>query len=527
MTRHTPPGQVWTKIRQMKGGRPCRKIPALTDAHGNLTTDAQQIVNVIGSHLHEKTKNTTINVPNMCHLESSPNPSLLNINDHDITSLNIPFSMMELNSALSSCRNSAAGPDGLHFSPTKSKIKKFSRRRVTTTSPKIHINDTVLSVVSHHKILGLTFDSRLNWKRHIQDVKGNCMTRLNILKTTAHHHWGSEEEVLLRMYRALIRSKLDYGSPIYSSATEYSLKYLNTVHNSALRICLGAFRTSPSEILYCEANEPPLWLRRQQLLLSYSARVSANPQNPVYSLITSAQRDPPTSGNINPLPQIVKSLLPIVDLSLTTMSQISSTPPWTKALPTFNTSLTQYSKLETPRQLLKQAFSHIINRDHFDKIIYTDPSKSENRVSCSVTSTLETIKTCILPPQFCIHTAELFGILSALNCLSQEDKRVAVCTDSLASIQSIQNIFSDHPLYPIVGVCYLPSTKYGLFFEKNRSKVGSWFLIEHVVYSQTMSFQLNPTAPQISYRQYCFEVMVETLTGINVQQAQESIFGTK
>lgn len=133
----------------------------------------------------------------------------------------------------------------------------------------------------------MTFDSRLSWKQHILETKGNCYKRLNIIKTLSHYHWGADERSLLKIYKALIRSKLDYGCIVYMSASKTDLGSLNAIHNMALRFCLGAFRSSPSESLYCEADEPPLWIRRQYLLLSYAASVSSNPLNPVYSLFIS------------------------------------------------------------------------------------------------------------------------------------------------------------------------------------------------------------------------------------------------
>ena len=39
---------------------------------------------------------------------------------------------------------------------------------------------------------------------------------------------------------------------------------LTAVQNQVLRICLGAFRTSPTVSLSVEANVPPLNLRRNQ-----------------------------------------------------------------------------------------------------------------------------------------------------------------------------------------------------------------------------------------------------------------------
>ena len=54
-----------------------------------------------------------------------------------------------------------------------------------------------------------------------------------------------------------------------------------------LRICrlaLGAFRTSPVESLYLEAEEPSLYLRREKLALQYAIRLAANPSNPTFKV---------------------------------------------------------------------------------------------------------------------------------------------------------------------------------------------------------------------------------------------------
>jgi len=50
----------------------------------------------------------------------------------------------------------------------------------------------------------------------------------------------------LHLYRSLVRSKLDYGSVMYGSAREFYLRILDPIQNHALRLCLGAFRTSPA-----------------------------------------------------------------------------------------------------------------------------------------------------------------------------------------------------------------------------------------------------------------------------------------
>ena len=59
---------------------------------------------------------------------------------------------------------------------------------------------------------------------------------------------------------------------------------LDTVHHQGLRLALGAFRTSPVESLYVEAEEPSLYLRRETLALQYAIRLAANPSNPTFKV---------------------------------------------------------------------------------------------------------------------------------------------------------------------------------------------------------------------------------------------------
>ncbi|XP_072380585.1 uncharacterized protein [Diabrotica undecimpunctata] len=163
---------------------------------------------------------------------------------------------------------------GLTLSHPKFKVIKFSRR-MNSFDPEMTINFK-LPVVDNCKILGLIFDSRLTWKQHIQELKGVCLKRLNLIKILLHYHWGAEETTLLKVYRSLIRSKLDYECFVYMSGTKSISNLLNTVHNTAIRLCLGAFCSSPAESLYCEANKPPPGLRRKNLLFFYAPAISSN-----------------------------------------------------------------------------------------------------------------------------------------------------------------------------------------------------------------------------------------------------------
>ncbi|XP_072392093.1 uncharacterized protein [Diabrotica undecimpunctata] len=115
------------------------------------------------------------------------------------------------------------------------------------------------------KYLGMTLDKHLTWKDHIEDMLNKCNKGINFLKSINKTWWGADVDVNLLFYRAYIRSILDYGSIFYGSASNALLNKINVIHNSALRTCLGAMKSTPIQPLYLEALEPPLNIRRNFL----------------------------------------------------------------------------------------------------------------------------------------------------------------------------------------------------------------------------------------------------------------------
>ena len=115
-------------------------------------------------------------------------------------------------------------------------------------------------------------------------LKAKCLKALNLLKVLSHTSWGADRTTLLKLYRSLVRSKLDYGCIIYGSARKSYLQMLDPIHNEGLRLALGAFRTSPVASLYVEADEPSLYSRREKLSLQYAIRLAANPSNPAHEV---------------------------------------------------------------------------------------------------------------------------------------------------------------------------------------------------------------------------------------------------
>ena len=56
--------------------------------------------------------------------------------------------------------------------------------------------------------------------------------------------WGADRESVMRIYRAMIRSAIDYGCMVYGSAASSVINKLDRVQVKALRVCCGAFSTT-------------------------------------------------------------------------------------------------------------------------------------------------------------------------------------------------------------------------------------------------------------------------------------------
>ena len=69
---------------------------------------------------------------------------------------------------------------------------------------------------------------------------------------------------------------------VYGTASNTNLRQLDSIHNSELRLALGAFCTSPVSSLYTEANEAPLEERRLKLSMHYYVKTRACIGNPAH-----------------------------------------------------------------------------------------------------------------------------------------------------------------------------------------------------------------------------------------------------
>jgi hypothetical protein len=147
--------------------------------------------------------------------------------------------------------------NGFSFSAAKTNFVHFLRLRGVHPLLAFCLNNHALPVVPPAKFLGLVLDIKFSWGPHLRELGASCERSLNVFCVLSWASSGEDRTVMLRLYRSLVRLKLDYGSFIYGSATQAKLRILDPVQNAGIRLGTGALRTSPVVILCVESGETP------------------------------------------------------------------------------------------------------------------------------------------------------------------------------------------------------------------------------------------------------------------------------
>src|SRR5688572_12401941 len=144
----------------------------------------------------------------------------------------------------------------------------------------INIDKELIKMESKAKFLGMIFDRKLNWKYHIDYIIEKCKKRLNLMRAVSGYQWGASKKSLLAIYKALIRSIIDYGDIAYSSACKSYLNKLNTIQTEALRLCCGTPKGTTALALQNECGEMPLHLRRTSNSIKMGIKIIGNEDHP-------------------------------------------------------------------------------------------------------------------------------------------------------------------------------------------------------------------------------------------------------
>ena len=336
---------------------------------------------------------------------------------------------------------------GFKISSFKTEAIIFRRTRgLNLDSLKLKLFGTNLKFAKHVKFLGMIFDERLTWSEHIKYLIERCNKDMNVLRLVSGTTFGADKVTLLRLYKALILSKIDYGSQAYNSANASELSKLDKIQNQAMRIATRALKSTPINNLQVECGLKPLSLRREELILKYWARSSPLGDSlPVNDLIKphgiySAKR----ATNLWPYARRVQKLLTehkiptnIEPPSYRSKCDLYHIPP------SYDIKDQIGKKGETSADHMKKVSNTHIENRHEDKLhVFTDGSKDpdkQNTGAAFVIPSLGIREGFKCNPILSVFTTELIAIEHAINWITDNNIIESVIfTDSLSSVQALR-----------------------------------------------------------------------------------------
>ena len=363
---------------------------------------------------------------------------------------------------------------GFNFSETKSEVMIFNRKgRGTVPEIELKLRNKVLKLVTEKKFLGMIFDQKLSWDLHIAKIKNKSISSLNLLKTIASSKCKTSSDILLNVYKSLILSKIEYGSQAYSTAAPVLLNELDPIHNQALRICLGAFKTTPLESLYVESNINSLEKRRHLSNMVYHFRVIQIEKQNRHSNI--ADNKTILSGtNISTLGFKIKQCIQqyqVGELEILKLKPLII-PPWLIPKIDICFKLSEKSKSKCTIEELKQSF---YEHKHISRIsMFTDGSKSVNGTgagvvvfgNCSNTSVNNVYESyrIKLNKLASVFSAELVAIENAVNSLKKANNTTCtIYSDSMSALQAILQYDSRNQIVQNIHILLLKLKEHNTF----------------------------------------------------------------
>ncbi|XP_034938092.1 uncharacterized protein [Chelonus insularis] len=194
-----------------------------------------------------------------------------NFEDINESFKSVPRAIRILEEAIS-VGNSFLKASGLEIAPDKSKLVVFEKEGLRYNWS-LQIGDKSIVSSCTVKFLGVILEESLSWIPQIEAICSECQNPLAIISCLRGTWWGADPVVLMRLYRALIRARIEYTAFLMCNVPDKYMEKLNRVQYKAIRLAFGYRASTRVNVMLAEAQEPPLECRFRYLGRNYISRV--------------------------------------------------------------------------------------------------------------------------------------------------------------------------------------------------------------------------------------------------------------
>ena len=143
--------------------------------------------------------------------------------------------------------------------------------------PALSLYGDLLSYYPHIKCLGITFDNRMIFTKHFEEILECCNHNFHCVRILVIKKWGPSPTTILQIYKQCARPIFEYGIVSTVIVSEPIINKIQRVQNSFIRLALRLPKYVSAHLIREDSGLPYVRERLITVGQNHLARMHANP----------------------------------------------------------------------------------------------------------------------------------------------------------------------------------------------------------------------------------------------------------
>ena len=145
----------------------------------------------------------------------------------------------------------------IKLNPEKTKVIIFSKSQTAIRAePALSSYGNLLLYYPHIRSIGITFDNRMTFVKHFEEILVRCNQKFHRLKILVNKKWCPSPTTNLQIYKQCVRPIFEYGIVSTRAVSEAVITKIQRVQNSFIRLALRLPKYVSARLLH-EASGLP------------------------------------------------------------------------------------------------------------------------------------------------------------------------------------------------------------------------------------------------------------------------------
>ena len=134
-----------------------------------------------------------------------------------------------------------------------------------------------LKIYPQVKFLGITFNSKLTFQKHFEEILGRCNTRYHRVRLIVNKKWRPSPSTILQIYKQCVRPIFEYGSLSTITMSDMIISKIQRLQNKFIRLALRLPKYISVKLLHDSSGLPYVKDRLLSCATRTLERISKNP----------------------------------------------------------------------------------------------------------------------------------------------------------------------------------------------------------------------------------------------------------